>query len=128
MNRSELRQMVQRYAREHMIATGIAAALAIALLLTIASMWFYNQSDVARLDVSRPGYESVRQAVVKGNDETKFDTTGVLDSRALDDFQKLFDERRKPLEGYGRFDGVVLNDDQLKLAAPAPPAENTPAH
>ena len=120
MNSQELRKKAEEFARTHMILMGISAALLIAFVLTILSMWVYNQSDVARLDVSRPGYETIRESVVKGNEESKFDTTGPLDKKALETFQKLFNERREPLSNYGRFDGTVLNDDQLKLEDPTP--------
>lgn len=123
MNNNQLYQRALGFAKQHMILIGVSSAIVIALLLVFLSMYIYVQSDVARLDVSRPGYESVREAVVKGDEqETKFDTAGVLDKEALDTFQRLFDERRQPLSNYGRFDGAVLNDDQLKLAAPPAPA------
>jgi hypothetical protein len=113
-------EQARAFISRHMIASGVGVAVVVACVLTLVSMWAYNVSDVARLDVSRPGYEKVREEVKKSEDTKKFNAAGALDKNALQDFQDLYDERLKNLNELGRFDGNVLDDDQLKLAAPAP--------
>lgn len=94
----------------------ILLAVAVALLLTCCSLWIYHSNDVSRLDISRPGYEKARQSVKRNEDNTKFSATGVLDKAALDQFDSLFTKARNDLNGNGKFDGNVLDDDQLKIA------------
>ncbi len=77
-------------------------------------MTIYNYSDVSRLDISRPGYESLRKSVVK-DEATTFDANGTLNSKDIEDFQKLYDKKRQALNALGKFDGDALNDDQLKI-------------
>lgn len=112
-------QRIRAFLLSHMIFFGVSIAVIVALVLTSVSMWLYVVSDVARLDVSRPQYQSVREEVKKVEDTKKFNSTGPLDVQALRDFQELFDARRKSLNESGRFDGSLLNDDQLHLADPS---------
>lgn len=108
-----LRECIAR----HKITLGLSIAVVVAFAMTVVSMWVYNISDVARLDISRPGYEKARESVIKGDETITFGATGDLDANAMKDFQKLFDEKRKALNAIGRFDGDVLDDNQLKTSS-----------
>lgn len=119
---SYLRRL-KHFMQTHMIMCGVGVSVLVAVLLTSISMWAYNSSDVARLDVSRPGYETIRDEVKNTEETKKFGATGELNEQAFEDFQLLYDERLHNLGDLGRFDGAVLNDDQLKLAEPTPPVE-----
>ena len=106
---------LRNFFAERRILLGIIGVVTVALAMTVVSVWIYNLSDVARLDISRPGYEEARQSVIKGNETLQFSATGDLDQTAFETFEQLFDERRQALQAIGKFDGNGLNDDQLKL-------------
>lgn len=106
---------MRNFFAERRILLGIIGVVTVALIMTVISVWVYNLSDVARLDISRPGYEQARQSVIKGNETQQFSATGELDKDALDTFERLFDERLKALQAIGKFDGNSMSDDQLKL-------------
>lgn len=115
--------MIQRlhsfrlFLSRHKIVVGLSSAIVVALTLTVVSMWIYNTSDVARIDISRPGYEKARESVIKGDETISFGATGTLDSNAMKDFQQLFDEKRKSLNAIGDFDGSIISDEQLKASS-----------
>lgn len=106
---------VRNFFADHRIMLGIIGVVIAALAMTVISVWVYNLSDVARLDISRPGYEQARESVIKGNETQQFSATGELDKEAFDTFKKLFDERLQALQAIGKFDGNSMSDDQLKL-------------
>lgn len=101
--------------REHKLFFAILLAITTAIGMTCISLWIYHVNDVSRLDISRPGYEKVRQSVKRNEENTKFAPTGNLDQTALKQFDTLFGKARKDLDGNGKFDSNVLDDDQLKI-------------
>ena len=111
-----LRAKFSNFFRERKLLTGIILAVTMALTLTFVSMIIYVLSDVARLDISRPGYEKFRESVIKNEATVRFEPNGSLDKQAVQDFQELFSEKRRLLEPIGRFDGNPLGDEELKLA------------
>ena len=44
-----------------------------------------------------------------------FAASGALDSKAMSDFQKLYDKNRAALDALGKFDSDVLSDDSLQI-------------
>ena len=115
--RSQFRRLVDFFTQRQLLL-GVIVTIVAALSLTAFSIWSYNGSDVARLDISRPGYESARGSVIKGGETTNFSATGELDAKALNDFQKLFDSKRKAMQAIGKFESDALDNEQLKISAP----------
>lgn len=92
----------------------ILIAVLIALMTSALGLKLYNMSDVSRLDLSLPGHEKSRESI--GTEErVTFDANGPVDSKSLDDFQKLFDDKRAAMNALHKFDGDLLNTDSLKI-------------
>lgn len=101
------------FVAEHRFVLLLAAAVAIAIGLTIVSMTLYAVSGTAQLDLSRPGYQSVSDKVDK---ETKIDTysaTGPVTKETIQEFMKLYDEQAKKAKAVDAFNGDPLNPELL---------------
>ncbi|MCL2451758.1 hypothetical protein FWD20_02700 [Candidatus Saccharibacteria bacterium] len=95
----------------------IAAALVLALALTGVSLWLYKVSGAAKLDLSRPGYEKVREDVKDYDEGTKpFSPTGNLDAAAIADFRARYEKIKARLDQMNSYDDAVLSDENLGLA------------
>lgn len=99
----------------HRILYGVAAALIIATLLTMVSMALYVSSGASRLDLSRPGYEQVRQEVQRNTREERFSANGPIDTDALKDFQSRYTKHRETMKKLDTFDSAALSDAQLQI-------------
>lgn len=95
----------------------LLGAISVSLLLVILSMWLYNISGAAQVDLSRPGYQSVRDKVVK--EETigqSFSSTGPVDDTALKEFRTLFDTTASKIQSTDTFAGDQLSDKALGIS------------
>jgi hypothetical protein len=104
------------YFLERKLFLGIILAVIIALTMTAVSLKLYDLDDVSRLDVSLPNRESIRSSI-KETDSQSFGSTGVLDSKAIGDFQALFTKNRSALDALGKFDSDALSDASLQVGA-----------
>lgn len=96
----------------------IAGSIGIALILVVISLALYVSSGAAQLDLSRPGYQSVQSQVEKGETFKGFPSTGAVDGKTIDQFQKLFDEQVKHVTAVDAFNPEVLSDQALGIDAP----------
>lgn len=110
MTWGDFRATVER----HRFPFAIAIVVAIALLMTAISLSLYITSGTSRLDLSRPGYEQARKDV-KPTPEDSFSADGPVDKSALDEFQRLYEARRKNLNELGDFKDTTLDDNSLRL-------------
>lgn len=89
------------------LAYMIAGSIVISLLLVALSMWLYNMSGAAQLDLSRPGYQDVRAKAQQAEQFDGFDATGALDEESLKKFDALYKQQqsaiRKNSEGFNPF-------------------------
>ena len=115
MKWSEFLALVSR----HRFPFAIASVISIAILMTTISLSLYVTSGTARLDLSRPGYESVRKNIQITPEET-FNTDGPINKAALDEFDKLLGQRRANLNALGDFKDASLDDASLKLSPDIP--------
>src|SRR3954451_25062218 len=77
----------------HKFLVLVGITIVISLFLVGVALALYASSGAAQLDLSRPGYQSVRQQAVHSDTFDGFSPTGALDKGALDQFEKLYDER-----------------------------------
>lgn len=105
-----------RFAQRYGLPFGIFLAIVGALLLTTISMTLYFVSGTAKLDLSRPGYESARTQIHRadGTDQN-FSSNGELDGAVIKDFLKKYDSELKDLQHYGSFNENILDDAQLGI-------------
>lgn len=82
-------------------------------------MSLYYTSGAEVLDLSRPGYEGVRQAVNNApHDEVNFSGDGPIDSEVINKFQALFEANRSDLKAIDSFSNQKpLSDSSLSLTA-----------
>lgn len=121
----KLLQKVAQKSSRFKLAITLTVAIVIALLLTFISVSMYIKSGVASLDLSRPGYEQVRDQIRPSTDNKSFSPNGPVNKAALDEFSKLYQAEIKQLSGGNNFSDKSLSDNQLRLIPQAP--EEVPA-
>ena len=103
---------------EHRFLIMVGVSIAISLFLVGVALALYASSGAAQLDLSRPGYQSVRNQAPREDTFGGFSSTGVLDKAALEQFEKLYDERSKQVIGIESFGGDGMSDESLSIQAP----------
>lgn len=98
------------------LAYMIATSIVISLILVILSMWLYNMSGAAQLDLSRPGYQDVRAKAQQPGRFDGFDATGELNEESLKKFDALYKQQqeivRKNTTGFNPF---AIDDERLNI-------------
>ncbi|MCL2173804.1 hypothetical protein FWH58_00670 [Candidatus Saccharibacteria bacterium] len=95
----------------------IITVMIVATTLTSISLWLYQVGGAVKLDLSRPGYEKVRDDVKGSSDNTKpFSPTGTLDNTALIDFRSRYETITTRLDQMNNYDNTVMSDENLGLA------------
>lgn len=105
--------------QQHKFMVLVGATIAISLVLVVISLGLYNSSGAVQLDLSRPGYQSVRGQTHTVDDFVGFAPSGAIDKEALEEFRKLYDEQLKEATAIESFGGDVLSDSSLGLSVPA---------
>ena len=127
MNESQLLDELKSTVRQspiraqYKIPLMVAGAAMIALVFVIVALNLYDSSGAAQLDLSRPGYQSVRNQVGKDVKVKAFSATGGLSSEVFDAFDKQYSEQVQSMTRLDAFGGNVLSDSTLGL----PEVENT---
>ena len=107
---------ISKFITTHQLASFVALAIVIAAIMTVVSLKIYVRSGAIKLDLSRPGYEQVRQEVTTdGSSDKPFSPSGTLTSEALDDFRGRLDKKQADLKNLGNFGSEVLADSNLGL-------------
>ena len=80
-------------------------------------MHLYNISGAAQLDLSRPGYVSVRSQAIKSDGDFKnFSSNGSLKSSDLSYFIWILEKQAKKVRLVDAFGGDSLNPDTLGIS------------
>ena len=103
----------------------VAGVIAVALFLVSVALNLYNSSGAAQLDLSRPGYQAVRNQAKRDTVTTSFSSTGTLDKDSLDQFSTLYDEQAGKVTSVNSFDAAALGEDSLQLLTPNRPSDTT---
>lgn len=97
----------------------IAGSILITFLLVSISMAIYNGSGAAQLDLSRPGYKSVRAQLITGdNNLQKFPSGGQITQSTIDDFKKIYAQQADKIKAADAFNGDPLSPEALGLISP----------
>jgi len=116
---------ISKFISRNQLVSMVIAALLIAIIMTIVSLWLYQASGAFRLDLSRPGYEQVRGDVVHDSKEEKpFSPSGKLTPGVIDDFNARLGKQQNDLSKMGDFGGEVLSDSNLGLEQPEQPEQS----
>ncbi|MDT4832777.1 hypothetical protein FQZ97_663450 [compost metagenome] len=113
-------QMVSSWRSQHRFLIMIGGAVIISLFLVGVGLALYSSSGAAQLDLSRPGYATVRSEATKSADKYEgFSATGPIDQAALEQFRKLFEEQSSSATNFDAFANDVLTDSALKINNPS---------
>ena len=93
----------------------IGVVIAISMMMVSVALSLYNSSGAAQLDLSRPDYQDVRNQAKRDMTSTNFPSTGKLDSKAFESFNKLYQERTGKVISVESFDSTALSEDSLQL-------------
>lgn len=104
--------------QRHKFMALVGITIVISLFLVSVAMALYTTSGTAQLDLSRPGYQSVRDQASRTPGFEGFPATGKLDRNALDEFRKLYDKKAGEATAVDSFGGKVMNDQALSIDAP----------
>lgn len=100
---------------KHRFSLLLILTVLIALALTAVSMFAYNASGTAQLDLSRPGVKSVSNKVDKTDKVTEYSAFGAVNKDTIDEFTKLYDNQAANAKGVDAFNGDPLNPDILEF-------------
>lgn len=103
------------YWQRHRFLLMVGSAIVLALFMVMIAMNLYRSSGAAQLDLSRPGYEAVRDQVGRDSEMTAFPQTGELTPAALDEFDRIYTESLDELSEVDAFAPGALSDSALEL-------------
>jgi hypothetical protein len=106
---------IDRFFGRNKLPIALAASTLIALFMTVTSVYMYVSSGVSQLDLSRPGYESIREQVEYNSSRQVFDDEGPVNEDSVDEFLELLNERMDELQNISDFSGQSLDDATLDL-------------
>lgn len=112
-------QTAKQFVKRHQFLSAISLAIFIALFMTSVSMTLYVLSGASGLDLSRPGFSSVRKTI-SNEAESTFTSTGNLSESDIAAFRKLYQKQRDKLQGLGAFNDDALSDESLGFVLPEP--------
>lgn len=91
-------------------------SVSVAIIMVVISMLIYNNSGAAQLDLSRPGYVSVRDKAVKNDDNFQsYSGSGEINQTTISEFQILFSKQAKKIKSVDAFGGDPLSPEALGL-------------
>lgn len=103
------------YWRRHLFIVMVIGAIVLAMFLVMVAMNLYRSSGAAQLDLSRPGYESVREQVGRSEELRSFAPTGALTAEALDEFERLYQRSLSNISEIDAWRSDALSDTALSL-------------
>ncbi|MFS8118186.1 MAG: hypothetical protein ACMG55_06795 [Microcoleus sp.] len=95
-------------------------AIGVAAVMTFISVGIYVSSGVSSIDLSRPGFDSLRQHVKNEGNANNFSSTGPLDNQAFDLFTKIYNKQTTELQATGSFSDDAFSDANIGLMTEAP--------
>ena len=104
-----------KYLVEHQFALFIIICITAAFIMTLISLELYRRSGAMNLDMSRPGYESVRMKVEQTSDDRPYSSSGSLTNEAITDFEERLNNYKDELNNLGTYDNSIVSDENLNL-------------
>ncbi len=93
----------------------VFGSIIIAIFLVFVALSLYVSSGTSQLDLSRPGYQAIREQVHEDTSFNGFDANGALDKNALNRFQSLYDAKLKEAESFDAYGNDVLSPESLQI-------------
>lgn len=96
----------------------IVLSIIIAAVLVVIGMMLYSSSGAAQLDLSRPGYQSIRSQVVTSDTNFQdYPNLGQIDQNSMSEFKTLYEQQAQKAKAVDAFGGDPLNPDSLAISA-----------
>jgi hypothetical protein len=108
---------------QHRFMLLVGLTIVVSLFLVGVSLALYASSGAAQLDLSRPGYVSVRDQAVRADTFNGFPDNGAIDKSTIDQFRSLYDKQAERASNVDSFSGNAMSEDVLGIDAPAEPAQ-----
>jgi len=108
---------------EHRFMLLIVGTLLISIVLVSISIFIYNVSGSAQLDLSRPGYQSVSGKVDDTDPITDYSPFGPVNKATVNEFTKIYDTQAAKAKAVDAFNGDPLNPEVLEFSDPATSTE-----
>lgn len=99
----------------HRFIVLIIGSIVIAFLFLAISLAMYTSTGTAQLDLSRPGYQSVRDQAKINKEFDSFSATGPVNDSVLGEFEKSYRKQASQTTSVDAFNGEVLSDEALGL-------------
>ena len=99
----------------YQIPVMVGGTVVIAFILVVVALNLYDRGTAAQLDLSRPGYQSVREQAGKNVDIKKFSASGELSSEVFDSFDREYSQQIGSITSLDAFSGKALTDQALGL-------------
>lgn len=112
-----LNQVAESRRRKIRFASMIICVITVACILTGISLYIYGASGAVQVDLSRPGYQSVRKEATANTSDEQFSATGNLDTKAYSQFNAMYDRHAKRTVDAPSFGEEALSDDSLQIFA-----------
>ncbi|MEI7539289.1 MAG: hypothetical protein WCJ36_00760 [Candidatus Saccharibacteria bacterium] len=107
-----------KFVGRHRLLVFIIMSIVIATVLVVISMAMYNSSGAAQLDLSRPGYKSVRsQAIASDGGLQTYSAVGTISQSSITEFKSLFTKQVDKVKTVDAFGGDPLSPDSLGIGA-----------
>ena len=101
--------------QQHRFILLVGATILVALFLVSVALALYASSGAAQLDLSRPGYKSVREQVKSTDKINEFPANGPIDQATVDQFRVLYDKQAEQVSKVDSFSGDVMSDQTLSI-------------
>ena len=98
----------------------IGTAIVLSIAMVMWALDLYNSSGAAQVDLSRPGYQSIREEASTGTGDDVFDSSGSLDATALDEFDAMYSKHAKRVVDSNSFTSDALTDKSLQYMIDQP--------
>lgn len=94
----------------------IVGSITVALFLVVIALFLYASSGAAQVDLSRPGYSTVRGEVNEGDDDfAGFSGTGPIDKASLTLFEQLYSKAADEATKTEVFHSDIISDEALRI-------------
>jgi hypothetical protein len=100
---------------QHRFMLLIGGTILIALFLVGVALALYASSGAEQLDLSRPGYVSVRNQAVRSDTFSGFPSSGPLDKTAIDQFRTLYTQQAGQATAVDSFSGDAMSNQALSI-------------
>lgn len=101
--------------QRHKFMVLVGLTIVVSCFLVWIALGLYNSSGAAQLDLSRPGYKSIRAQASHDDSFTGYPSTGDMNKAALDQFRTLYTKQAEQATTVDSFGGDAMSDQALGI-------------